>query len=67
MFPHWCYFCEEYFGMFTELFTCCLFYVQYLSCLSSSQSSTDKLAFDVGLQEDKTGIYLNDQLKYFLC
>ncbi|KAM9364976.1 ryanodine receptor 2 [Pholidichthys leucotaenia] len=27
----------------------------YLSCLSSSQSSTDKLAFDVGLQEDKTG------------
>lgn len=53
--------------MFTELFTCCLFYVQYLSCLSSSQSSTDKLAFDVGLQEDKTGIYLNDQLKYFLC
>uniref|UniRef100_A0A665VDB3 Ryanodine receptor 2b (cardiac) n=1 Tax=Echeneis naucrates TaxID=173247 RepID=A0A665VDB3_ECHNA len=28
---------------------------QYLSCLSSSQSSTDKLAFDVGLQEDKAG------------
>uniref|UniRef100_A0A667ZYR6 Ryanodine receptor 2b (cardiac) n=1 Tax=Myripristis murdjan TaxID=586833 RepID=A0A667ZYR6_9TELE len=27
----------------------------YLSCLSSSESSTDKLAFDVGLQEDKTG------------
>ncbi|KAG7228617.1 hypothetical protein INR49_013303 [Caranx melampygus] len=27
----------------------------YLSCLSSSQSSTDKLAFDVGLQEDKGG------------
>ncbi|XP_078788602.1 ryanodine receptor 2 isoform X2 [Oryzias latipes] len=27
----------------------------YLSCLSSSQSSTDKLAFDVGLQQDKTG------------
>ncbi|XP_073337843.1 ryanodine receptor 2 [Pagrus major] len=27
----------------------------YLSCLSSSQSSTDKLAFDVGLQEDKAG------------
>uniref|UniRef100_A0A3B4F2B9 Ryanodine receptor 2b (cardiac) n=1 Tax=Pundamilia nyererei TaxID=303518 RepID=A0A3B4F2B9_9CICH len=46
---------HKYFGMFTELFTCCLFYVQYLSCLSSSQSSTDKLAFDVGLQEDKTG------------
>ncbi|KAL7383245.1 hypothetical protein ABVT39_007231, partial [Epinephelus coioides] len=27
----------------------------YLSCLSSSQSSTDKLAFDVGLQENKAG------------
>ncbi|XP_065815894.1 ryanodine receptor 2 [Labrus bergylta] len=27
----------------------------YLSCLSSSQSSADKLAFDVGLQEDKAG------------
>ncbi|XP_034536962.1 ryanodine receptor 2 [Notolabrus celidotus] len=27
----------------------------FLSCLSSSQSSTDKLAFDVGLQEDKAG------------
>ncbi|XP_061600533.1 ryanodine receptor 2 isoform X1 [Cololabis saira] len=27
----------------------------YLSCLSSSQSSTDKLAFDVGLREDHTG------------
>lgn len=29
---------------------------QYLSCLSSSQSTTDKLAFDVGLQVDKGGI-----------
>ncbi|CAB1444212.1 unnamed protein product, partial [Pleuronectes platessa] len=28
---------------------------EYLSCLSSSQSSSDKLAFDVGLQEDKAG------------
>ncbi|XP_077024551.1 ryanodine receptor 2 isoform X2 [Tamandua tetradactyla] len=27
----------------------------YLCCLSTSQSSTDKLAFDVGLQEDTTG------------
>ncbi|XP_051937189.1 ryanodine receptor 2 [Hippocampus zosterae] len=27
----------------------------YLSCLSASQSSADKLAFDVGLQEDKAG------------
>ncbi|KAM9848015.1 LOW QUALITY PROTEIN: ryanodine receptor 2-like [Aulostomus maculatus] len=27
----------------------------YLCCLSSSQSSADKLAFDVGLQEDKAG------------
>uniref|UniRef100_A0A3B4UXI4 Ryanodine receptor 2-like n=1 Tax=Seriola dumerili TaxID=41447 RepID=A0A3B4UXI4_SERDU len=32
-----------------------LFSPNYLSCLSSSQSSTDKLAFDVGLQEDKAG------------
>uniref|UniRef100_A0A8B9KBW8 Ryanodine receptor 2 n=1 Tax=Astyanax mexicanus TaxID=7994 RepID=A0A8B9KBW8_ASTMX len=27
----------------------------YLCCLSTSHSSTDKLAFDVGLQEDTTG------------
>ncbi|KAM9837412.1 LOW QUALITY PROTEIN: ryanodine receptor 2 [Aulostomus maculatus] len=27
----------------------------YLCCLSTSRSSTDKLAFDVGLQEDTTG------------
>ncbi|XP_077438566.1 ryanodine receptor 2-like [Vanacampus margaritifer] len=27
----------------------------YLSCLSTSQSSADKLAFDVGLQEDQAG------------
>uniref|UniRef100_A0A8C7LAT0 Ryanodine receptor 1 n=1 Tax=Oncorhynchus kisutch TaxID=8019 RepID=A0A8C7LAT0_ONCKI len=27
----------------------------YLSCLTSSRSLTDKLAFDVGLQEDSTG------------
>uniref|UniRef100_F6UA28 Ryanodine receptor 2 n=1 Tax=Ornithorhynchus anatinus TaxID=9258 RepID=F6UA28_ORNAN len=27
----------------------------YLSCLSTTRSSTDKLAFDVGLQEDTTG------------
>lgn len=31
----------------------CVF--QYLCCLSTSRSSTDKLAFDVGLQEDTTG------------
>lgn len=30
-------------------------FVQYLCCLSTSRSSTDKLAFDVGLQEDTTG------------
>uniref|UniRef100_A0A3P9BDB2 Ryanodine receptor 2 n=1 Tax=Maylandia zebra TaxID=106582 RepID=A0A3P9BDB2_9CICH len=29
--------------------------VSYLCCLSTSRSSTDKLAFDVGLQEDTTG------------
>lgn len=28
---------------------------QYLSCLTTSRSLTDKLAFDVGLQEDSTG------------
>ncbi|XP_072425167.1 ryanodine receptor 3 isoform X3 [Chiloscyllium punctatum] len=27
----------------------------YLTCLTTSRSSTDKLAFDVGLQEDSTG------------
>lgn len=29
--------------------------LQYLSCLTTSRSLTDKLAFDVGLQEDSTG------------
>ncbi len=43
--------------MFTEIYIYCSFHPQYLSCLSSSQSSTDKLAFDVGLQEDKAGIF----------
>ncbi|MEQ2186809.1 hypothetical protein GOODEAATRI_032523, partial [Goodea atripinnis] len=27
----------------------------FLCCLSTSRSSTDKLAFDVGLQEETTG------------
>lgn len=31
------------------------FILQYLSCLTTSRSLTDKLAFDVGLQEDSTG------------
>lgn len=31
------------------------FSLQYLCCLSTARSSTDKLAFDVGLQEDTTG------------
>lgn len=31
------------------------FHSQYLSCLSSSQSPSDKLAFNVGLQVDKGG------------
>lgn len=34
-----------------------LFILQYLSCLTTSRSLTDKLAFDVGLQEDSTGDY----------
>ncbi|KAG7259123.1 hypothetical protein CRUP_027106 [Coryphaenoides rupestris] len=29
--------------------------IDYLSCLTTSRSLTDKLAFDVGLQEDSTG------------
>lgn len=40
--------------------------LQYLSCLSSSRSSTDKLAFDVGLQEDKEGIIVDDQFFAFV-
>lgn len=28
---------------------------QYLSCLTTSRSVTDKLAFDVGLQKDAAG------------
>lgn len=31
--------------------------LQYLSCLTTSRSLTDKLAFDVGLQEDSTGTF----------
>lgn len=31
--------------------------LQYLSCLTTSRSLTDKLAFDVGLQEDSTGCF----------
>lgn len=33
------------------------FSLQYLSCLTTSRSLTDKLAFDVGLQEDSTGCF----------
>lgn len=32
--------------------------LQYLSCLSSSRASTDKLAFDVGLREEKGGRWI---------
>lgn len=31
------------------------FVLQYLTCLKTSRSMTDKLSFDVGLQEDSTG------------
>uniref|UniRef100_A0A3Q3K423 Ryanodine receptor 2b (cardiac) n=1 Tax=Monopterus albus TaxID=43700 RepID=A0A3Q3K423_MONAL len=44
---------EIFIHMFTDIDM--LFYSQYLSCLSSSQSSADKLAFDVGLQDNKAG------------
>ncbi len=30
--------------------------MQYLSCLTTSRSLTDKLAFDVGLREESTGV-----------
>lgn len=39
--------------------------LQYLSCLSSSWSSTDKLAFDVGLREEKGGIVVDEQSSAF--
>lgn len=32
-----------------------ILFLQYLSCLTTSRSLTDKLAFDVGLQEDSIG------------
>lgn len=32
-----------------------MFVLQYLTCLKTSRSMTDKLSFDVGLQEDSTG------------
>lgn len=34
---------------------CCVCWPQYLACLKTSRSQTDKLSFDVGLQEDSTG------------
>lgn len=34
--------------------------LQYLSCLASSRSASDKLAFDVGLREDKGGIKVEE-------
>lgn len=43
-------------ALFARLFETVSVRLQYLGCLSSSQSSADKLAFDVGLQEDKEGI-----------
>ena len=33
----------------------CVCWPQYLACLKTSRSQTDKLSFDVGLQEDSTG------------
>lgn len=33
----------------------CVRWPQYLACLKTSRSQTDKLSFDVGLQEDSTG------------
>lgn len=30
--------------------------LQYLTCLTSSRSQTDKLAFDVGLRENAAGM-----------
>uniref|UniRef100_A0A8C7FDW2 Ryanodine receptor 3 n=1 Tax=Oncorhynchus kisutch TaxID=8019 RepID=A0A8C7FDW2_ONCKI len=33
----------------------CVYTLQYLTCLKTSRSQTDKLSFDVGLQEDSTG------------
>lgn len=36
---------------------CSPLFLQYLSCLTTSRSLTDKLAFDVGLQEDSTGSF----------
>lgn len=36
----------------TRSCVCC---PQYLACLKTSRSQTDKLSFDVGLQEDSTG------------
>lgn len=38
---------------------------QYLSCLTTSRSLTDKLAFDVGLQEDSTGTFKHSFLSKF--
>lgn len=52
--------------MLCHIITCCYVF-QYLSCLSTS-SSSDKLAFDVGLQESaqgkrKFGFYMDLHLK----
>lgn len=45
--------------------TGCSFSVQYLCCLSTSRSSTDKLAFDVGLQENSRGTTIHSFV--FFC
>lgn len=39
----------------TALRRVCVCQPQYLACLKTSRSQTDKLSFDVGLQEDSTG------------
>lgn len=38
------------------LASCVCFSLQYLTCLTTSRSQTDKLAFDVGLQENAAGM-----------
>lgn len=43
------------YGKKTKHLTLVYFIQQYLTCLKTSRSLTDKLSFDVGLQEDSIG------------
>lgn len=47
---------EPYLSWFiSRIYSCFSVFPQYLTCLKTSRSLTDKLSFDVGLEEDSIG------------